>query len=105
MYFLELLRVIFNCTMLNMITKYNFSKKKSNFFIFSLFYSRRYARRQLGQFLHYNGNSLYNNEKMRTKKNHVKCVNLQVHIFQAKKIKSLSLLATELLQLKNPLKN
>ena len=57
---------------------------------------------QSGQFLHYRSHSLYYNEKVRTKKNNVKRVNLQVQIFQAKKFKSLSLLATELLQLKNP---
>merc|ERR1712055_812685 len=35
MYFLELLRVIFNCTILNMITKYHFYKKKVIFYIFT----------------------------------------------------------------------
>ena len=63
-------------------------------------------RPQSGQFLHYNYNSLYYIEKIRTKKIHVKCVNLQVQIFQTKKnIKSISFFAKELLQAKNPFKN
>merc|ERR1712239_42969 len=60
----------------------------------SLFYSRRFAMPQSGQFLHYRSNSLYYNEK-------VKHVNLQVQTFQAKKIMSISLFPRELLQLKN----
>ena len=64
-------------------------------------------RPQSGQFLHYNCNSLYYNEDVRTKKkNHVKCDNLPVEIFQTKKyIMLISLFTSELLQLKNPLKN
>ena len=40
---------------------------------------------QSGQFLHYRSNSLYYNEKVRTKKLKVKRINLQVQTFQAKK--------------------
>ena len=40
---------------------------------------------QSGQFLHYRSNSLYYNEKVRTKEKKVKRVNLQVQTFQVKK--------------------
>ena len=44
---------------------------------------------------------LYRNEKIRTKNINIKLVNLQVKIFQTKKINSISLFVTDLLQLKN----
>merc|ERR1712055_466962 len=56
-------------------------KKKNVHF----FYSRRFAMPQSGQFLHYRSNSLYYNEKVRTKEKFVNRYNLQVQIFQAKK--------------------
>ena len=46
---------------------------------------------------------LYRNEKIRTKNINIKLVNLQVKIFQTKKINSISLFVTELLQLKDTL--
>ena len=59
---------------------------------------------QSGQFLHYRSNSLYYNEKVRTKKI-VNRFNLQVQTFQAKKnITLIPLFPRELLQLKNPYK-
>merc|ERR1712121_436318 len=87
-----LLRMIFKSTIVKIIKKNH-----------SLFYSRRSAMPQSGQFLHYRSNSLYYNEKVRIKK-HAKRINLQVQIFQTKNIMSISLFARELLQLKNPLK-
>jgi len=44
---------------------------------------------------------LYRNEKIRIKNINIKLVNLQVKIFQTKKINSISIFVTDLLQLKN----
>jgi len=46
---------------------------------------------------------LYRNEKIWTKNINIKPVNLQVKIFQIKKINSISLFITDLLQLKDAL--
>ena len=47
---------------------------------------------------------LYRNEKIRTKNIKIKLVNLEVKIFQTKKINLISLFVSDLLQLKNFLK-
>ena len=61
---------------------------------------------QSGQFLHYRSNSVYYDEKVRTKEKFVNRYNLQVQTFQAKKkIMSIPLFPRELLQLKYSYKN